>query len=199
VRSGVYAAAVPKLWNDTIESHRRDVREAILDAAASLVTGQGLASVTMSQIAERAGIGRATLYKYFSDVKAILVAWHERQVTRHLEQLAAIHAQSGPPAHRLELMLGAYARIAHEEHGSEIVALLQRAEHVTQSYKQLTTLLRELMSEGAREGQLREDVPPEELVTFCLHALSASSHLPSQAAVRRLVSVTMAGLRRPKR
>ena len=38
----------------------------------------------MSQIAEQTGIGRATLYKYFPDVEAILLAWHERQVTGHL-------------------------------------------------------------------------------------------------------------------
>jgi AcrR family transcriptional regulator len=37
----------------------------------------------MSQIAAETGIGRATLYKYFPDVEAILVAWHERQVAEH--------------------------------------------------------------------------------------------------------------------
>lgn len=34
--------------------------------------------MTMSRIAEEIGIGRATLYKYFPDVEAILLAWHER-------------------------------------------------------------------------------------------------------------------------
>ena len=38
-----------------------------------MVAAHGLASVTMSRIAEETGIGRATLYKYFSDVEAILV------------------------------------------------------------------------------------------------------------------------------
>ncbi|MDC0713349.1 TetR/AcrR family transcriptional regulator [Stigmatella sp. ncwal1] len=199
MRCRVYASAVPKLWNDTIESHRREVREAILDAAATLVTEHGLASVTMSQVAERTGIGRATLYKYFSDVRAILVAWHERQVASHLAQLVAVHEQAGASAHRLELMLGTYARISHEEHGSEIVALLHRGEHVTQAYQQLSNLLRNLLAEGAKSGQLRDDVSPDELVIFCLHALSAASSLPSMAAVRRLVSVTMSGLRPPKR
>jgi AcrR family transcriptional regulator len=33
----------------------------------------------MSQIAEETSIGRATLYKYFSDVEAILIAWRLRQ------------------------------------------------------------------------------------------------------------------------
>jgi len=72
------------LWDDTIESHRRAVRDTTLDAAAALVAEHGLASVTMSEIAERTGIGRATLYRYFPDVEAILLAWHERQVSSHL-------------------------------------------------------------------------------------------------------------------
>jgi AcrR family transcriptional regulator len=73
-----------------------------LDTTAALVHEHGLAAVTMSQIAAATGIGRATLYKYFPDVEAILVAWHERQITRHLRQLAAARDAAGTPAvHRL--------------------------------------------------------------------------------------------------
>ena len=80
---------MPKLWTETIEAHRRAVHEAVLDTTAALVAEHGLRAVTMSQIAEQTGIGRATLYKYFPDVEAILVAWHDRHVSGHLEQLAA--------------------------------------------------------------------------------------------------------------
>ena len=78
---------MPKLWNETIEIHREAVRRAVLDAAARLVAGHGVSGVTMSAIAQSAGIGRATLYKYFPDVESILVAWHERQVESHLAEL----------------------------------------------------------------------------------------------------------------
>jgi AcrR family transcriptional regulator len=67
----MYTVPVPKLWSETIESHRREVRDAIVDTAAALVAEHGLASVTMSQIAGETGIGRAMLYKYFPDVEAI--------------------------------------------------------------------------------------------------------------------------------
>ena len=77
---------MPKLWNDTIEAHRREVRDATLETTAALVAKHGLRSVTMSQIAEETGIGRATLYKYYPDVEAILVAWHEGHVAVHLAQ-----------------------------------------------------------------------------------------------------------------
>ena len=92
---------MPKLWTDTVEEHRRAVRDAVLAATAKLVAQQGLTSVTMSGIAAETGIGRATLYKYFPDVETILTAWHERQVASHLQHLATVRDQADH-ADRLE-------------------------------------------------------------------------------------------------
>jgi AcrR family transcriptional regulator len=192
--------AVPKLWTETIQAHRREVRDAILDTTAALVAQHGLRSVTMSQIAEKTGIGRATLYKYFPDVEAILFAWHERQIAGHLEHLAEVRDQAGGSGQRLEAVLEAYALIAHGSHGhpdTELEALLHRGEQVPRARRQLRRMIRDLLAEGAEAGDLRDDVTPDELATYCLHALSAASSLPSKTAVRRLVTVILAGLRPP--
>jgi AcrR family transcriptional regulator len=185
---------VPKLWDETIEEHRRAVRRATLDTTAALVAKHGLRSVTMSQIAKETGIGRATLYKYFPDVEAILVAWHERQVGGHLEQLAELRDQAGDAGERLEAVLEAYALIQHEHHGTELATLLHRGQHVARAQQHLSHYIRDLLKEGAEAGDLRDDVAPDELASYCLHALAAASSLPSKAAVRRLVTVTLAGL-----
>jgi AcrR family transcriptional regulator len=184
---------VPKLWNDTIEAHRHAVREATLDAAAALVAEHGLAGVTMSEIAKQAGLGRATLYKYFPDVESILVAWHERQVGDHLQQLAKIRDQAGDG--RLEAVLDAYALISYEHPTTDLAASLHRAEHVAKARQHLNDFLTDLIVDGVATGEVRSDVPPSELAKYSLHALTAASSLPSKAAVRRLVAVTLAGLR----
>src|ERR671910_2689019 len=116
----MYTRVVPKLWNETIEAHRRAVRDAILETTAALVAEQGLRSVTMSQIAERTGIGRATLYKYFPDVEAILLAWFERQVGVHLAHLYEVADQTGDASERLEAVLRAYALIAFEHRDADL-------------------------------------------------------------------------------
>src|SRR5207244_4508864 len=121
-----YTEVMPKLWNDTIETHRREVRDATLNTTAALVAKHGLRSVTMSQIAEETGIGRATLYKYYPDVEAILVAWHERHVTTHLEQLAALRDRVSGAGERLKAVLEAYALIRHQRHATELEVLLHR-------------------------------------------------------------------------
>lgn len=185
---------MPKLWDATIDAHRRAVRDATLDTAAALIAEQGLASVTMSQIAERTGIGRATLYKYFADVESILMAWHERQVRRHVEELSAVGDRAGPPLERLVAVLGAFARISHEHHAGELAALLHQGDHVAHAEQELVALLAELIAAGVDAGDLRDDVAPGELARFCLHALGAASSLRSKAAVDRLVTVTLAGL-----
>ena len=193
--AGVYPAWMPRLWTETIDSHRRAVREATLDAAAALVEQHGLISVTMSQIAEATGIGRATLYKYFPDVEAILVAWHERQIARHLEQLVRVRDQADDPIGRLEAVLEAYALIAHEHRDHGLAAVLHRGEHVARAQRHLGDFIAGLVKEAADAGEVRDDVPPGELAAFCLQALTAAFSLSSKAAVRRLVSVTLTGLR----
>ena len=192
-----YSWQVPRLWDATIQGHRRAVRDATLDTTAALVAEHGLAAVTMSQIAAEAGIGRATLYKYFPDVEAILVAWHERQVAKHLAQLAQVRDQAGRAGERLTAVLAAYALIVHEHRGSDLAASLHRGAHVARADQQLGDFVRDLLREGAASGQVRDDVAPEELASYCLHAVAAARHLPSKAAVRRLVGVILAGLQPP--
>ena len=190
---------MPKLWTDTIEEHRRAVRDATLDTTAALVAEHGLASVTMSQIAAETGIGRATLYKYFPDVEAILTAWHQRQVARHLSQLATVRDQGGSAGERLKSVLTAYAIITHNRpHGTELAAAVHRGEHLAGAQRQLLGFLQDLIADAANTGEVRVDVPPAELASYCVHALQAASSLPSEAAARRLVTVTLAGLRPPR-
>lgn len=195
---------MPKLWTDTIEGHRREVREAVLDATWALATARGPASVTMSEVAERAGIGRATLYKYFSDVDAILTAWHHRQIGRHLEQLTAIRERIDHPGRRLRAVLAAYAQIhrrraqhqSSEQHGTELASSLHRDGTVADAQHQLHRFIRDVLDDAARAGDIRDDISFDELAGYCLHALTAAGTLNSDAAIDRLVDLTLAGIAR---
>lgn len=189
---------MPKLWTETIDSHRREVREAILDITAALVSDRGLRGVTMSQVADEVGIGRATLYKYFGGVEEILLTWHARQVSHHLDLLEQVRDQGGEPLDQLHRALEAYAFSSHGSHGqhdSELVAFLHSSAGVVQAQQQVRALLRDLLEAGVAGGQVRGDVSPDELAGYCQHALGAARELTSKAALRRLVGVTVSGLR----
>lgn len=189
---------MPKLWTATIEEHRNAVRDATLDATAKLIDEHGLRGVTMSRIAQRTGIGRATLYKYFDDVDAILLAWHERQIHEHLHQLTQLRDAAQDPDTRLRVVLERYALLQHEQAphaGSDIAAHLHRSEHVAHTHGQLQQLILGLIADAAAAGSVRADPLPDELANYCLHALAAATRLRSAAAVHRLVDLTLAGLK----
>ncbi|MQS17059.1 hypothetical protein F7Q99_33940 [Streptomyces kaniharaensis] len=71
---------------------------------------------------------------------------------------------------------------------------MHRDQHVVQAQQQLHGLVSGIIAEAATVGAVRDDVSADELADYCLHALSAGG-LPSEAAVHRLVDVTLAGLR----
>ena len=173
-----------------------------MTTSAALVAKHGLLSVTMSNVAAETGIGRATLYKYFPDVEAILAAWHERQITSHLRCLTDVRDGAREAPRRLKLVLEQYALLAHASHGRHddaLVALLHRDKQVARAQQQVRAMIKALLAAAAHRGEVRDDVAPEELANYCLHALAAARSLSSEAAVRRLVTFTLAGIRSPRR
>ncbi|GAA3390403.1 TetR/AcrR family transcriptional regulator [Cryptosporangium minutisporangium] len=192
---------MPKLWDATIDEHRRTVEAAILDAAAAVIAEQGLATVTMSSIAQRAGIGRATLYKYFGDVDAIVTAWHERQVAEHLRQLEQAAATVGDPDERLQVVLRAYAELSGgpHDHGGPpapgMLVALHGGAHVREALQRLRALIAEVIAAASATGAVRDDFPTAEMADYCLHALAAARVQHSSAARDRLVTLILDGLR----
>lgn len=193
---------MPKLWDETIEEHRRSVRGAVLETTAALVAERGLRAVTMSEIAEKAGIGRATLYKYFPDVETILAAWHQDQIAKHLAHLNQTRDEATTPAGRLETVLTAYAHIQRERvrhhhdqpHGRELADLLHSDPQVDQSQRRLHAMIRDLITDAITSGTVRDDIPANELAGYCIHALAAAGQATSEKSVTRLVTLTLAGI-----
>lgn len=192
---------MPKLWSETVESHRLEVREAILDAVGDLVMSRGLLGVSMSAVAETTNIGRATLYKYFPGVEEVLTAWHERHVSSHLAELSALRDQGGgTPSVRLRRVLVAYGHICQQRrrHGAgQLAGVLHRTERVAALQRQLVDLVAELVGQAAAEGVVRGDVPSRESAIYAIHALGAADDVASDAALKRLVDLVWSGLAQP--
>lgn len=190
---------MPRLWNDTVETHRQAVREAIFRAVHTQIRERGLAGVTMSAIAADAGIGRATLYKYFPDVGAILDAVHELHINEHLEQLSRLAEGDEPVSERLESVLVTYAEICTQRrrHGDpEVTSLLHRPEVIDGADARLRQLFGTLIEEAQQAGAVRDDATPETLASFCLQALAAGDAGPTaRGTVSPLVRLTLDGLR----
>jgi hypothetical protein len=79
--------------------------------------------------------------------------------------------------------------------GTELAALVHRGEHLARAHQHLSDLIRDLLAGAVKRGEVRDDIDPGELAAYCLHALTAASSLPNESAVRRLVKVTLSGVR----
>ncbi|MGE4426544.1 MAG: TetR/AcrR family transcriptional regulator [Solirubrobacteraceae bacterium] len=88
------------------QGRSRATVEALVEAAAQIFECHGYAAGTTNRIAERAGVSIGTLYQYFADKDALLVAVaeeHLRQGTTALAPLVAALGTDPPPAPSLAL------------------------------------------------------------------------------------------------
>ena len=102
----------------------RQTRERIVEAAVDLHGSVGPARTTVSGVAERAGVQRATVYRHFPDEESLFVAcsghWSERNPRPDLAGWAAVR----DPDARLELALREL--YAWYERTEQMVGLLTR-------------------------------------------------------------------------
>ncbi len=66
---------------------------------------------------------------------------------------------------------------------------------MSRAHTQLQEFITALIGEAAARGEARDDIPAAELADYCLHALTAASGLSSEAALGRLINVTLTGVR----
>jgi AcrR family transcriptional regulator len=183
---------MPKLWTDTIEDHRSAVAGAVLDKTAALAASEGLHNLTMARIAQETGIGRATLYKYFGDVEAILTAWHTRQIESHLTALGKIREHAQSPREALEAVLLAYGENMRHSHGHALGSLMHSLPHARNAHRHLQDLVASIIEDTQREGAIEAKTPANELARYALAAVQAGA--PNRPALTRLVGLVMRGL-----
>lgn len=193
---------MPRLWNETIDAHRRSVRDAIIDSTADLIQEHGILALTMSQIAKRAGISRATLYNYFTDAQATVTAWHQRQLTDHLSRLTSARDAHTDPGARLEAVIHAFADVMWESRPGHhhavhagLAATMHAEPHTQQAHDALVELLCAVLEAAAAARVITTDVPSDELARFCVHSLRAAADATTQDAAARVARLTLLGLR----
>ena len=173
---------MPQIWAESIEQHKRQTIARIIDATVALVADKGLGATSMSQVAERSGIGRATLYSYFPDVEHILLAWHEQEVDRYRESLSDELARQTDTPGALRVIITRLIEGFSDGHDHALDASRVELSALSPQIKQqmagasakLATLLDEVLEHGIRTGQLRPDLNRELTTTLIVRAASAA-------------------------
>jgi AcrR family transcriptional regulator len=91
-------------------------RDAILEAAAQLLGSSGLSALTTNSVAERAGVSIGSLYQYFPNKDALMVALIARQQAQQSAQvIAAARALHGATMESAIVVLVRAAMQHHHE------------------------------------------------------------------------------------
>jgi AcrR family transcriptional regulator len=97
--------------------------ENILSAAHRLFVQQGYTATSMRQVAEAAGIGKATIYHHFPDKQSILAALLGRNIARMDEALQLVRAEDDP---RRRIQVAAQTSIAFLFESADILQIARR-------------------------------------------------------------------------
>ena len=94
---------------------RQDKYERILDALQTLLENKNLQTISVSEIAQEAGIGKGSIYYYFSSKEAILEALVARSYEKPLETAKNLAGQQNiSPFTRMAMIFQACRNISTE-------------------------------------------------------------------------------------
>jgi AcrR family transcriptional regulator len=177
-----------------VETHlRSDAQrnlERILEAARAVFAERGL-DASVGEVAARAGVGTATIFRRFATKDDLLAAVLESELNGLLAQAEKSTTLSELMTAMLERFIS--ARCICEAVGSE---LFERPE-VAALKVSLGAALEKVLEQERRAGTIRADVTLED-VEFLFNALGQAgmqAEKTSPGAWRRYVDVVLAGLR----
>lgn len=151
---------MPRISAATIGEHRAQTRDRILLAVSRLSKVQGIDAISMTDVANEAGITRTVLYNYYPDKAALLLAFTERVTHYFIESYERELPAGASPADRLRafVRLQLAGLVAHPHPGAaDLSAALgpdayQRlAEHVAPMHR----ILVEILEGGVASGDFQ--------------------------------------------
>jgi AcrR family transcriptional regulator len=177
------------------ERRSAELRERLFRAALSLFGSKGYAETTVEDITEAADVGKGTFFNYFPSKEHILLAFGEMQLLK-LEGIVRESRVSRQSTS--EIMHGMVARMTEApiRNPAIVRALLQAhlssplvREEMLKIQTQHRYLLGQLLRYGQERGEVRSDLPAEELAqllrqtifgTLLFWSLAGDASLPGR-------------------
>lgn len=180
---------------------RADARrneEALLEAAAAAFVASGV-DAPVRDIAAKAGVGVATIYRHFPTRADLIVAVYRHQVEACAEAGPALLADSASPHEALVRWIDLFVDFLVTKHG--LAEALQSDDATFTSLHgyfldRLVPVCGTLLDAAVDAGEVRSDIRPLELMRGVGNLCIGAGKDPRYDA-RRMVGLLLAGLRRP--
>nr|WP_246075589.1 TetR/AcrR family transcriptional regulator [Nonomuraea terrae] len=187
--------------SDTTRPKRADARrnkETLLDAAAEVFVTSGV-EAPVRDIAAKAGVGTATIYRHFPTRADLIIAVYRHQVEACAEAGPSLLESSRSPHAALGRWIDLFVDFLVTKHG--LAAVLQSDDAGFQTLHtyfldRLVPVCARLLDAAAGAGETRSDVDAYALMRGVGNLCIGAETDPRYDA-RRLVELLIAGLRRP--
>lgn len=151
----------------------------ILQTARRLFVQTGYTATSMRQVAEEAGIGKATIYHHFPDKQSIIMALLAQSDAKKQESLARMRAETDP---RERFRIAAELSVHFLFESADIVQIARRElpngrELIMSGFGEFIREFHALMSEAVRRGieqGVFRAVDPAEAARVFLYAVQGS-------------------------
>ncbi|ERH30676.1 MULTISPECIES: TetR/AcrR family transcriptional regulator [Actinomycetaceae] len=178
---------MPKIIGESLASHREITRSRLFEALGSLMAEQSFESITMSQIAERAGVGRTAVYNHFGDKEVLLLAYM-RQVTEEFTRVLTERLAAEPdPLMRLRLYIRSHLQMTSRYHVKAGMGLRRQmsgagASHLTDHAGMVGEVLIGILDEAMDRSLIAQQNTLG--AVHLIHATLAGQRLPNDEAHR---------------
>lgn len=186
--------------------------DTILDALESLLKSKDIKAITVSEIAQTAGMGKGSIYYYFTSKEAILEALIERTYEKPLEVATTLADQKDiSPFTRMAMIFQACRNSSSEfmKQKDPSLAGAQEGAYIHQKFLNhlisgLKPTLSEIISQGIELGQITFAYPQAlaEIVLIVLTVKLDNTIVPSsqseiETTIRGLVALLEKGTENP--
>lgn len=179
-------------------AHRADAQRnlgALLEAAKDVFGASGV-DAPVREIARRAGVGIATVYRHFPQRADLIAAVYRREVDACAAAAPAL-ARDHAPGEALVRWLHRYTSFIATKRGlaASLHAEDQAYEALPAYFRQhLEPALQSLLDAAVRSGEIRDDVDPYELLRAVANLCAPVAEVGPQHS-RRMVDLLIDGLR----
>lgn len=168
------------------EENKELQKQKIISAARACFTDRGLADVQMKDVAETAGVGVATVFRYFPKKDELIVAVAIQSLDAVEEEFRRVVALPLPAYERLEMLLDSLLgsaqadayhssrfREAFESYASFQTAPLPNISEYLERQSGIMRNLAPLIEAGQKDGSIRQDIPAKPLLITIINSYAS--------------------------
>jgi AcrR family transcriptional regulator len=183
-------------WQEQLADARTGLRHAIQEAAVRLVGEHGMPNVSMSAVAEAAGVSRQTLYNHYPDLESIVLEAARTEIDLAQKIITDV-VDTAPDA---AVALDTYVRgTLSSPTRNEIVISgagmsPEREAEILEMLEPIHQNLRKILRRGVDEGSFRADVVPEDVSEVLFHMIGSGRRLIHMGRDSDEIADTISGL-----